>query len=271
MLISCPKCIAVYDVATDKIPEQGRQFKCIECGNVWTVFPQDVKDIEPENKIKTQLIVPDKEEMVQNDVQEMFKRLSHNTDDLFAGVDKYTTQVTTNRNYTKQPQWASDRTTTLGETTKRKMQVFFSPLMLNGLLTVLIVVLTMYIGYFHRYEIVRFAPVAENFYNNMKIDSLYTGRDIIFDHLNVKPLVRGHKHFVEVSGRLLNHGKYRVKLPSIKAVLRNAEGTVLTEETKDIPLHALTPQASSIFFFVLENKTPEAKVVNLSFVPHNHQ
>ncbi len=270
MLISCPKCSAVYDVANDKIPEQGRRFKCVECGNVWTVYPHDVQDIEPENKIKTQLIAPS-EEVVQKDVQEMFQRLSRNTDDLFEGIDRYTIKITDDNHYTKQPQWASDRATNMAETTKRKLQVFFSPLILNGLLLLLLVILTMYIGHFRRYEIVRFAPVAENFYNNIKVDSLYTGRDIIFDHLNVKPLVRGRKHFIEISGRLLNQGKYKVKIPSVKAVLRNAQGTVFAEEIKDIPLRNLTPQTSSIFFFVLENKTPEAKIVNLSFVSNNHQ
>lgn len=267
MLISCPNCTAVYDITTDKIPEQGRRFKCIECGNVWTVMPQDIKNIEPENKVKTQRILPSGEEVVQKDIQEMFKRLSRDTDDLFTDAEKYTTKITENSAYTKQPQRASDRATNDTEILKRKLKVFFSPFMLNGALLLLIIFLTSYIGYHNRYEVVRLFPMAENFYDNLKIGSIYTGRDIIFDHLNIKPLVRGRKNFVEVSGRLLNQGKYKVKVPSVKAVMYNAAGKILAQEIKDLPLPNLMPQTSSIFFFVLENSTTEAKVVELSLVP----
>lgn len=267
MLISCPKCMAVYDIATDRIPEQGRRFKCIECGNVWTVLPRDVKNMEPENKVKAQRILPSGEEVVQKDIQEMFKRLSRDTDALFTDTEKYTTKITENSAYTKQPQRASDRATNTTEIIKRKLKMFFSPLMLNGMLLLMVVFLTSYIGYHHRYEIVRLLPMAENFYDNLKINSIYTGRDIVFDHLNVKPLVRGRNHFIEISGRLLNQGKYKVKLLPVKAIMYNAKGKILAQDVKEIPLPNLMPQTSSIFFFILENKTTEAKVVELSFVP----
>ena len=47
MLISCPKCNAVYQIPEGQIPEGGKKFKCAECGEVWTVRPQDVKKTEP--------------------------------------------------------------------------------------------------------------------------------------------------------------------------------------------------------------------------------
>ena len=56
MLISCPKCSSVYNLADSYVPESGKKFKCAECGNIWVVYPRDLKDVIPENKIIRQKI-----------------------------------------------------------------------------------------------------------------------------------------------------------------------------------------------------------------------
>ena len=105
MLISCPKCNAVYQIPDGKIPANGKKFKCAECGEVWTVRPQDVKGVKTEEKtaqvpssasvaaaflpqaensnphVKPQIISP---QTTQNsDVENMFNRLSQDTKGLF--------------------------------------------------------------------------------------------------------------------------------------------------------------------------------------------
>lgn len=266
MLISCPKCVAVYDIDANNVPADGRNFKCVECGNVWTVYPQDVNDIEPENKIKTQIILPSEEEIAESDVKEMFERLSRDTSKLFTGTKKYTSKLSKDKSYTKQYNRASDKQTGLFEIWLRKMQVFFSPFILNSCLLLIIASLTTYIGYYNRYEIVRFIPAMENFYNSINVESIYTGRDIVFDKLNIRQIVRGKKHFVEVSGRLLNQGKYKVKLLPIKVVMSDSKNNSIVKEIAPDTINSLLPQMSSIFFLILENKTAEAKKINLSFV-----
>lgn len=266
MLISCPKCVAVYDIDADDIPMDGRNFKCVECGNVWTVYPQDINDIEPENKIKTQIILPSEEEIAENDVQEMFERLSRDTNGLFSGMEKYTTKLSDDKLYTKQSERALDKKNGLLRVCLSKMQVFFSPFILNSCLLLLIAGLSTYIGYFNRYEIVRFIPAMENFYNNMNIESIYTGRDIVFDKLNVRPIMRGKKHFIELSGRLLNQGKYKAKLLPIKIEISDSNNQKIIKTVEPDTIYDLMPQMSSIFFLVLENKTADAKKINLSFI-----
>ena len=131
MLISCPKCNAVYQIPDGKIPANGKKFKCAECGEVWTVRPQDVKEVKTEEKtvqvpssasvaaaflpqaensnqhVKPQIISP---QTTQNsDVENMFNRLSQDTKGLFnntssdTGVEKW----------------------------KRRFIMFFSPFMVN--------------------------------------------------------------------------------------------------------------------------------------------
>ena len=252
MLISCPKCVAVYNIAADKIPEQGRRFKCVECGNVWTVYPKDVSDIEPENKIKAQKILQN-----EKDMEEMFHRLSKDTDNLFVGSE--------DKAFTKTDNAAQDKITEPLGIAKRKMQVFFSPFLLNGLILFFIALFTLFIGYRNRYEIVRFAPAMENFYNNLKLDSVYTARNVIFDQLNIHPVKHGSKHFVEISGRLYNQGPYKVKLLPIVASLETNKGEIMATTAKMPSIKDLSPRMSAMFFMILENKTAEAKTVRLSF------
>ena len=271
MLISCPKCVAVYDIEADKIPEQGRRFKCIECGHIWNVLPQEVSQIEPENKPKAQIILPSEDEHHNDDVHEMFNRLSQNTNDLFTDSEKYTVKITENDNYTKQPQRAIDRETDGIGIFKRKMQVFFSPLFLNSLLILIIAALTTYIGYYNRYDVVRFIPSMENVYDNFNIASVRYGQDIAFEQVTTKQIQRGRKYFIEVSGRLFNKGKYKAKLFPVKATMLNLSDEIVAEDVKFIMPDSLAPQMSSLFFFVLENKTMKPKKINLSFVTDNHQ
>lgn len=252
MLISCPKCVAVYNIAADKIPEQGRRFKCVECGNVWTVYPRDVSDIEPENKIKAQKILQN-----ENDMKEMFHRLSKDTDNLFAGNEEIV--------YSKSMNSAQDKLTEPIDIAKRKIQVLFSPFLLNGFILFFIAIFTVFIGYFNRYEIVRFAPAMESFYNNLNLNSVYSARNVIFDQLDVKPVKHGMKHFVEISGRLYNQGPYKAKLLPIVARLETNTDEMMATATKLPSIKYLPPRMSAMFFMILENKTAEAKIIRLSF------
>lgn len=252
MLISCPKCVAVYNIAADKIPEQGRRFKCVECGNLWTVYPRDVSDIEPENKIKAQKILQN-----ENDVKEMFHRLSKDTGNLFVGNEEIVNSKSMNS--------AQDKVTEPIDIAKRKMQVLFSPFLLNGIILFFIALFTVFIGYFNRYEIVRFAPAMENFYNNLNLESIYTARNVVFDQLNVQPVKHGSKHFVEISGRLYNQGPYKAKLLPIVAHLETNTGEVMATATKLPSIKDLSPRMSAMFFMILENRTAEAKTIRLSF------
>ena len=77
MLISCPKCNSVYNLLNNRIPFDGKKFRCSQCGHVWTVYPKDVKDIEPENMVRSQIIRPAAvfDENL-DDINAMFERLS---------------------------------------------------------------------------------------------------------------------------------------------------------------------------------------------------
>ncbi len=269
MLISCPKCNAVYQIPDGKIPAEGKKFKCAECGEVWTVRPQDVKGVKTEEKaapapvpssasvaaaaslpkaessspqVKPQIISP---QTAQNsDVENMFNRLSQDTKGLF------------NNNS------SSD---TRAERWKRRLIMFFSPFMVNCCLLILIFAFTIYIGYTNRFYLVSNIPQLENFYKKMGIHSLLKGRGLVFQNVQSRYVERQGKFFVEVSGLIYNESDMKSLVLPIKAELYNTEGEKLSETIKVLTLDRLEPNFSAVFRILLPDTGLEDKIINLSF------
>ena len=138
MLISCPKCNSVYNISDTRVPLGGKKFKCAECGNVWMVFPEDVKKIEPEGK---SYVVSDAEEKKteNDDINAMFSRLSHDTKNLFAGEN------------------ATDKMS-VSERVRHFCLNFFSVYTIVAFLMAMSVILAIYLAYINRYDIVSKIP-----------------------------------------------------------------------------------------------------------------
>ena len=266
MLISCPKCNAVYQIPEGQIPEGGKKFKCAECGEVWTVRPQDVKKIAPEPAVAPVVSAtvpgPSKEPVSANampqvrpqaispqasadsDVDAMFNRLSQDTKGLFSGNSSSDTKF---------------------ERYKRKLIMFFTPFMINSCLFLLIIAFTFYIGYANRYYIVSKIPQLEHFYSEMGIKSLYTGRGLVFRDIKSRYLMRQGKNFVEVSGLVYNESDMKSTVLPIKAELYNKSGEKLAESVKTLTLDRIEPSFSAVFRILLPDNTLEDKTIKLSF------
>ena len=250
MLISCPKCSSVYNLTNQNIPFEGKKFKCAECGNIWTVYPKDLKDVkienQTENQVKAQIIRPAAAvDETQADIDAMFNRLSQDTKGLFSNYQTDSGSV-----------WGR---------IWRKIQVFFTPVMLSCSILFIIFCFTFYIGYYNRYEIVGYVPKLEDFYNKLELESIYAGRDVEFQNVKVNDLEKGGKHYVEVTGQIYNKGKLSSQILPIKATMRNPEGELETEQTHFLTLKRLGPDFSAMFRILLDNKTTSAKKLTLSF------
>ena len=282
MLISCPKCNAVYQVAAESIAPEGKRFKCAECDNVWTVYPEDAQNLDPEMPevphIKTQIRsnitppqvevkkevvkekplpkeepkpIPERSTNPDDDLKEMFHRLQRDTKGLFNDA----------------PKDQEDKYSAL----KRKAQLIFSPMMINCSIALFIILATLFIGYKNRYEIVGYIPVLEDFYDKLDMESIYAGRDIIFQDVEVKHTERKGQHFIEIYGQIYNKSNLKSQILPIKATMRNMQGEIAAETTKVLTMRTLEPKFSSIFLIVLENKTADAKQITLTFDPILHK
>jgi hypothetical protein len=148
---------------------------------------------------------------------------------------------------------------------RRKMQVFFTPVMRNSCILIFIFIFTFLIGYYNRYDVVRFVPQMKYFYDKMDLESLYKGKDLILKRINIKHLDKKGEHFVEVSGMLINSGKYKVELPPIKVSLINQDGSIEDSTVKKLTMPILASEFSSLFRILLRNTTIDAKTVKINF------
>ena len=254
MLISCPKCNAVYKVPDNQIPADGKKFKCAECGEIWTVRPQEIIPAAPIAKpqevsqpvvptqVKSQIVSP--ETAQEDDVANMFNRLSQDTKGLFSGKTSAETKA---------------------EKIKLKLKLFFSPFMINCLIFLLIIFNTLYISYFNRHEIVGLVPQIEYFYNKLHIESIYKAKNLTFKNVTVNNISRNGEAMAEVSGIVFNQGDLKSKILPIKATLLNKDGSIAAETTKTLTLDRLEPGFSAVFRILLPNSTLEEKTINLEF------
>lgn len=258
MLISCPKCNAVYQVPESQIPADGKKFKCAECGEIWFVRPQaepkeSVASVAPtvsktatEQPAKVQINpqIISTEAAKDDDLEKMFNRLSQDTKGLFSGKESADTRL---------------------ERAKRKFLMFFSPFMINCSILLFIFACTLYIGYANRFELVSAVPQLENFYNKLGINSLYKGKNLVFQNVSARNIERDGKAYVEISGNVYNDGDMTSIVLPIKASLQHLDGSIESEAVKNLTLDRLEPNFRALFRILLPDSSLDEKKVILSF------
>lgn len=244
MLISCPKCNSVYNISDTRVPNGGKKFKCAECGEVWKVFPQDVQQIEPESRLSEQPSAA-KTKAENDDINVMFSRLSHNTKNLFTGETAVEDMA------------AADKL-------RQLFRSFFSSYAVIAFLLVLCIILTAYLAYQKRYEIVAKIPAMEKVYARFNLESVYLGRNMIFRDVRIREIDNADKYAVEISGRLFNNGKISVKTLPVKATFIDKDGNAEGEIIELIPPQRIAPGASTLFRLVADNPSPNISKVELS-------
>lgn len=256
MLISCPKCKAVYSISDSNIPSEGKKFKCAECEKIWTVYPADVQtDIEKESSVaqnETSVVqsaetTEQQQTTVDNNdyMDEMFQRLSADTKGLFDAGN--------NNSQIKLKQ------------IKRKFDLLFSPILINLLLILLLFLVGLSLMYFNRYDVVRLVPRMENFYQTLGMEALYQGRDLHFKNVQISHLEEAGKHYIEVKGQIINTGKYKIHVLPIRASLKDENDNITDEIVKILPMKNLKPKFMTLFKLTLKNKVPTPQTFHLSF------
>ena len=248
MLISCPKCSSVYNIKAEDVPEKGKKFKCAECGEIWLVEQKDLFDENSEQKkVKPQLISPSLEEDDEN-VRKMFELLGRDSKGLFdTPADTYTKNQKINKAI-------------------RHIAVNHSMLAINGLIMIIVLIMTAFILYFNRYDVVNLMPRMQHFYDRFGIENMYYGRDLKFSDTQTAHITKNGKHYIEIYGTIKNEGKYKSIVPPIKAVVTDAKGSPLLEIIKEPVISSIDAYFSSLFRILIEDTRNDATVLKLSFL-----
>lgn len=298
MLINCPKCNSIYNISDDKVSTNGKKFKCAECECVWKVYPEDVIDdknvdynnieiyedeqskhlaenldanfelaksgelhnstsllSETEEINIGQKIAPaeinntinTEEDTTDIDITEMFNRLSQDTKGLF----------TSNSSVSKM---------SVVEQAKHNFKNNFNPYPIVAFLLVLIVILSGAIFYFNRFDITAYYPKAAKIYNRLHLDSIYKGKDLIFQNVQLTLSDSDDGKILDISGRLYNNGTSVTRILPVKVTLLANNGIVLLEEIEDLPDNFLEPHLSVLFHVVIKNMNMDTSNVKLSLV-----
>ncbi len=259
MLISCPECRAVYNISADYIPENGKKFKCAECGYIWMVYPSDDTSVEPEtenisenteiatavneaNITETEAVTTPN---INDDIDVMFERLSHNTKNLFS---------------------SGDTVENMGRLQKIRhyLQNNFSFYMLTAFLLLTSVVLGIRLLWDYRYDIVAKVPMMEQLYARLGTESIYRGKDLLIEDVLIKNIEENDKPYLEVSGRLYNAGNTTVSVVPIKASVITADNKIADEVTEILSEHKLEPQFSTLFRILLNPPSSDARKVRIT-------
>lgn len=264
MLISCPKCRAVYNISAEYIPENGKRFKCAECGYIWMVYPSDDTAAEPETEAAENLIVTntakaqdntsqvettvtesDETDTINDDIDAMFKRLSHNTKNLFSSGNTVEDM-------------------TFFEKIRHYVLNTLSMYMLTAFLLIVTIVLGAELIRNYRYDIVAKVPMMERLYTRLGIESIYHGKDLIIKDVLIRDIYDKDKPYLEVSGRLYNNGRQTVSVLPVKASIITADGAVESEITEILSEHKLEPAFGTLFRIVLDFPSKNARKVRIS-------
>lgn len=232
MLIKCPKCQLIYNIDDSLVKESGLKMHCHHCGEVFKAFPQDA--------LKQEETDP---EIHKKDVAEMFERTyGDNIEDLFA-------PELSNRPKIK----------------IRTVQATVYKHTVNWLLILFILALIGALLYFLRYDVVRYVPKAESFYQKFGIESVMTGNKLHLEKISTKEFVSNNLSHIRIKGVISNPSEYTVNIPLLKVTCYGSNGEKLSETTHRITQTRTYPHFSVPFEIVLMNPTPEKKNIQITF------
>lgn len=270
MLIYCPKCKTGYDLEPKMIPEEGKKFRCARCGEIWLcrsedmvaeTVPEDQPHPEetgaaagaPENEAAGEPVeqaageaagVSEPEEKPA-ELNEIFARLSSQTEELFKQDQARPV-----------PQKALSRLKhILGLDHPGNGKYYL-------LLLILIIVLLL-VGF--RYEIVRSFPAAEAVFSSVGIESRIVGEGLEFQNIVRNEYEEDYVRKLEVKGFIANISNQPIDVPLIHVEVMDKDTNLLQSVNDKAPIASLAPDERMAFRIVINQPSPLAKYILLTF------
>ncbi len=226
MLIKCPKCETIYQIGDDVISKSGLKMHCQKCDEVFKAYQQDA------------LKLPEEEALEKQNVAKMFEKVIPAASDLFA------------------PQ-GSPKVRVMHVTQYKNTINYFLVLMLLALMAALLYAL--------RFDVVRYAPVMEKFYQKWGIESVYNGTALEISNIDVSELTQDNVSKIKISGIIKNPSKYAMNVPPLKIVIYDTSGQKLLDTT-----HYLAQKRAGAYYqfgfeAIMTNPTPKQKNIKINF------
>ena len=253
MLISCPKCNALYDIAENLLPESGKKMRCARCGNIWQAKPGNAlpepEATEPAAAPAPEIPAffaqpePEPEQKADQDPNAIFTRLADQTQIIF-GADKDGV-----------PLKASDLKENLGLNKKSHRLLYLAIFLVLGLLSL----------FYARYEITKTMPFMGPVYKSLGIKATIPGYGLEFQNVVRNEFTDSGLNRMEIKGFVANISQHMVDVPAISVQMLDKDAKVLqTVETK-VPVAALAPDGKIAFTAVVVKPSPLTAYILLTF------
>lgn len=272
MLIKCPKCNTGYAVEPAMIPEAGKKVRCSQCGEVWLCTPADLYEPEageearpaPDVSSGSDAPVPDTPAAEQtsetpaasrpeeleaargNEMQEIFARLSEQTEKLFQKEK----EAPVHKKIWSRVKFG------LGLQRRQNRRVLYAVVALLMLLS----------AFYLRYEIVRLLPFMEYAYAAVGVDSVIPGEGLEFQNINRNEYEEDYVRKMEIRGFIVNTTRRTVEIPVIHAELLDKNAQLLQTVNQEPPVKRITTGGRVAFQITVTKPSSLTKYIYLTFV-----
>ena len=226
MFIKCPKCQTIYQIGDDVITKDGLKMHCQKCDAVFKAFPGDA--------VKS----PQEQEQEKQNVAKMFEQVIPSASELFGPQNTPPVRVM--------------------HVTKYKNTI-------NYLLILALLLLVGVLVYALRYDVVRYAPRMEKFYQKFGVESVYDGTALEFSNLKISEVSFNSLSKLKISGIIKNPSGYTVNVPPIRIVVYDANQHQLLNTTHYLAAKRMGAYYQLGFEFLLTNPTPQQKTIQITF------
>lgn len=180
-----------------------------------------------------------------NEIDDIFKRLSEQTDELFKQEQSQPLPKKVMFN-------ARVKFGLMSSTTRRYL--YF--------LLLLIILLSLF---YFRYEIVRLVPPMERAYSAVGIKSRILGEGLEFQNINRRSFEDDYVKKMEIKGFVLNTTSRSIQIPKIHVEILDKEGIKLQELDSPAPIKELEPHGRVAFSIVVTKPSFLSKYIYLTF------
>lgn len=268
MIIYCPKCNAGYEINQCLIPQEGRKLRCSSCGDTFVCNPDDLRaeiirdcpvhkdafdsfqdetlDQMPEITIEEAIQTPPAPELVISDMQDIFKRLSKQSDSIFKAEQTLPPHKKI---------WLLLKRG-LGLQNKSIRRYFLGMILL--ILSLLL--------YHFRFEIVRKMPVMNTLYQAVNIKAHVTGEGLEFQNVTRQDFEDDFVRKMEIKGFIANLTAHEISVPTIHVELLDQNTNLMQTVDEKAPVEKIRVGGRAAFSIVINTPSPLTKYIFLTFV-----
>lgn len=255
-----------YEVDETLIPDQGRRLRCSNCLEVFKFdrsgmsesVPQPVaekttvRESEPlladklqEENLKEEESL-DSQEMPEITIQDVFERLSEQSEKLFQEEKK----LPWYKRF-----WLQLKTM-LGLNRRFNFKII-------GMVVVAVLLVFMYN---YRYEIVRTLPFMNGIYKTFGIRAKIPGEGLEFQNINWNYQDNNGGRILEVKGFINNPTKKEIDIPVVHVELLDKDTILLQSINQKPTIQTLKPDGRVAIGIIVKTPSPTAKYVYLTFI-----